>query len=74
MMQTSFIAVQQLSKCVDKAGRLDTQCLRCLELVMAVEAKKSEIPEPPRELANGAVEFLEEDGTAFKVLIRLGPK
>lgn len=37
MMQNSFIAVQQLSKMVEKFGRLDAQSLRCLELVMAVE-------------------------------------
>jgi len=36
-MQNSFIAVQQLSKMVEKFGRLDAQSLRCLELVMAVE-------------------------------------
>ncbi|CAJ1377971.1 unnamed protein product, partial [Effrenium voratum] len=38
MLQVTFIAVQQLVKCAEKAARLDAQCLRCLELVVAVEA------------------------------------
>jgi len=62
MMQTSFIALQQLSKCVDKAGRLDVQCMRCLELVMAVEATRKPVEvASPLSAQNGVLQFFEEE-------------
>lgn len=70
MMQTSFIAVQQLSKMLEKFGRLDAQSLRCLELVMAVETpgrraatettETVAVPAVPA-LTNGVLQFFEEE-------------
>ena len=77
MMQNSFIAVQQLSKMVEKFGRLDAQSLRCLELVMAVEttgptgrlrATETETETVanaanalPATVTNGVLQFFEEE-------------
>ena len=70
MMQTSFIAVQQLSKMVEKFGRLDAQSLRCLELVMAVETTGRRATELetetvakalPAAVTNGVLQFFEEE-------------
>ena len=76
-MQNSFIAVQQLSKMVEKFGRLDAQSLRCLELVMAVEttgptgrlratATETETVANaanalPATVTNGVLQFFEEE-------------
>ena len=75
MMQNSFIAVQQLSKMVEKFGRLDAQSLRCLELVMAVETTgptgrlRATATETvanaanalPATVTNGVLQFFEEE-------------
>ena len=38
MMQAAFVAVQQLHKCLERLGHLDAQCVRILQLVVALEA------------------------------------
>lgn len=82
MMQAAFVAVQQLHKCLERLAHLDAQCLRCLRLVVAVEAagRATEAlrDEPLAPLATGdgvpLARRLRVDLTAHQPLMICGPR
>lgn len=75
MMQAAFIATQQLAKCAEKVGRLDSQCLRCLELVVAVEvASRKPLPLQISDHTAGDVFQFAKEGLVSEDGVRLARK